>query len=127
MDIKRFEVAARYSEAVVFNGPTVYLAGQVPENTGGQDAASQTKDVLALIDQRLLAAGSNKGRILTATIYMTDMASDYAAMNSVWDAWLPAECAPARTTVGVTALARSDWSLEITVTAAVAPSASAAQ
>lgn len=119
-DIKRFEVAARYSEAVVYGGPTVYLAGQVPENTGGQDAGAQAADVLALIDARLRAAGSDRSRILTATIYMTDMAGDYAAMNTVWDAWLPAGCAPARTTVGVTALARPEWRLEITVTAAAA-------
>lgn len=117
-DIQRHEVAARYSEAVVYGGRTVYLAGQVPENSAGKPADEQTKDVLSLIDARLKAAGSDKSRLLTATIYMTNMAADYAAMNAIWDAWLPQGCAPARTTVGVTALARADWALEITVTAA---------
>jgi enamine deaminase RidA (YjgF/YER057c/UK114 family) len=117
-DIERFEVAARYSEAVVFNGATVYLAGQVPENTGGMNATAQTKDVLSLIDQRLKSAGSDKSRILTATIYLTNMERDYSEMNEVWDAWIPSGTAPARTTVGVSALARPEWCLEITVTAA---------
>jgi enamine deaminase RidA (YjgF/YER057c/UK114 family) len=115
----RLEVSARYSEAVVWGGATVWLSGQVPENTAGAPAAAQTADVLALVDARLRAAGSDRSRLLSATIYMTDLARDYAAMNEVWDAWLPPGCAPARTTVGVTALARPGWALEVTVTAAV--------
>lgn len=122
----RHEVSARYSEAVVWCGATVWLSGQVPENTAGKPAGEQTADVLALIDARLIAAGSDRSRLLSATIYMTDLARDYAAMNEVWDAWLPPGCAPARTTVGVTALARPGWALEITVTAAAGGGSGAA-
>jgi len=117
-DIERFEVAATYSEAVVYIGATVYLAGQVPENTGGQDITEQTKDVLSLIEQRLTVAGGDKSRILTATIYLTNLERDYKPMNEVWNQWIPSGTAPARTTVGVSTLASSQWLIEITVTAA---------
>lgn len=124
-DVRRQEVAVRFSEAVTHGG-VVHLAGQVPERTGGAPAAEQTADVLALVDARLLAAGSDRSRLLSATIYMTDLRRDYAAMNAVWDAWLPAGCAPARTCVGVAALAREEWAVEITVVAAVVASSPAA-
>ena len=117
-DIERLEVTTSYSDAVVYGGATVYLAGQVPENTGGQGITEQTKDVLQLIEQRLTAAGSDKSRILTATIYLTNLERDYKSMNEVWNQWVPSGTAPARTTVGVSNLVSSQWLLEITVTAA---------
>jgi enamine deaminase RidA (YjgF/YER057c/UK114 family) len=117
--IVRIETAARYSEAVVHNG-TVYLAGQVPENTGGgQGALQQATDVLQIIDAKLAAANSSKLSILSATIYLTDLQRDYADMNTAWEAWMPKGAAPARTTVGVTALANTSWVIEITIVAAV--------
>ena len=116
-DIERIDVAATYSEVVIY-GPTVYLSGQIPENAGGMDIKKQTEDVLTIIEQRLATAGSDKSRILTATIYLTNLDRDYSSMNEVWNKWVPSGTAPARTTVGVAALASSKWSLEITVTAA---------
>ena len=116
--IERIETSARYSEAVVHGG-TVYLAGQVPEHTGGQDISSQTADVLAIVDGWLERTGSSRSSLLSATIYLTDLSSDYAGMNAVWDAWLPAGCAPARTTVEVGKLAKAEWRIELTVVAAV--------
>ena len=123
-DVRRQEVAPRFSEAVTHAG-VVYLAGQVPERAGGEPIAAQTADVLALIDARLRAAGSDRSRLLAATVHLTDLRRDIAGMNAVWDAWLPAGCAPARTCVGVAALARDEWAVEITVVAAVAPHAPA--
>lgn len=115
-DITRIGMAARYSEAAVFNG-VVYLAGMVPER-GDTDIAGQTEDVLQQVQQRLQEAGSDKSRILRTQIYLTDI-RDIAAMNEVWDAWVVPGTAPPRATVQA-ALANPAWRIEIVVTAAVA-------
>lgn len=114
-DIQRLHVAARYSEAAVFNG-VVYLAGMVPE-CEAQDIRSQTADVLRQIDLRLQEAGSDKTRILRTQIYLQDI-GDIAGMNEVWDAWVVAGSAPPRATVQA-ALANPDYRIEVVVTAAV--------
>ncbi len=115
-DIQRLHVAARYSEAAVFNG-VVYLAGMVPE-CAQTDIRSQTADVLRQIDARLAEAGSDKTRILRTQIYLRDI-QDIAAMNEVWDAWVVAGSAPPRATVQA-ALADPTWRIEVVVTAAQA-------
>ncbi len=114
-DIQRLHVAARYSEAAVFNG-VVYLAGMVPE-CEATDIRSQTADVLQQIDVRLAECNSDKSRILRTQIYLRDIA-DIAAMNEVWDAWVAAGHAPPRATVQA-ALADPGWRIEVVVTAAV--------
>jgi enamine deaminase RidA (YjgF/YER057c/UK114 family) len=114
-DIQRLHVAARYSEAAVFNG-VVYLAGMVPE-CEAKDIRSQTADVLSQIDLRLMEAGSDKTRILRTQIYLQDI-GDIAVMNEVWDAWVVAGSAPPRATVQA-ALANPDYKIEVVVTAAV--------
>lgn len=116
MDVKRIECEARMSMATIHGG-TVYLAGQVAERAPGADTAEQTRDVLAWIDEFLEASGTDRSRLLTATIYLADMA-DFAAMNAVWDAWLPPGTAPARATVQAR-LASADYGVEIVVTAAL--------
>lgn len=113
-NIQRIGMAARYSEAAVFNG-VVYLAGMVPER-GDTDITGQTEDVLQQVQQRLLEAGSDKSRILRAQIYLTDI-RDITAMNAVWDAWVAPGTAPPRATVQA-ALANPAWRIEIVVTAA---------
>lgn len=113
-DIQRLHVAARYSEAAVFNG-VVYLAGMVPE-CEAQDIGAQTSDVLRQIELRLLEAGSDKTRILRTQIYLKDI-QDIAVMNGVWDAWVVVGTAPPRATVQA-ALANPDWRIEVVVTAA---------
>lgn len=115
-DIQRLHVAARYSEAAVFNG-VVYLAGMVPE-CQATDIRSQTADVLGQIALRLAEAGSDKTRILSTQIYLRDIA-DITAMNEVWDAWVLAGSAPPRATVQA-ALANPGYLIEVVVTAAVA-------
>ncbi len=115
MTITRFETGARMSQAVVHNG-VVYLAGQVGEP--GADVATQTKQVLASIDRLLALAGSDKTKILSAQIWMADMA-DFQKMNAVWDAWVAPGHAPARAT-GESRLAGPEYLVEIIVTAAQA-------
>lgn len=114
-DIQRLHVAARYSEAAVFNG-VIYLAGMVPE-CEATDIRSQTADVLQQIDVRLAECNSDKSRILRTQIYLRDIA-DIAAMNEVWDAWVAVGHAPPRATVQA-ALADPGWRIEVVVTAAV--------
>lgn len=114
--IQRVGMAARYSEAAVFNG-VVFLAGMVPER-GDSDIRGQTKDVLQQVAQRLQECGSDKSRILRAEIYLADI-RDIAAMNEVWDAWVVPGAAPPRATVQA-ALADTAYRIEIVVTAAQA-------
>lgn len=112
MSIVRLDKGARMSEAVI-HGNTIYLAGQVAE---GPDVASQTRAVLANIDALLARAGSGKANILSATIWLSDMA-DFAEMNSVWDAWVDKDNPPARAT-SEGRLAAPKFKVEIIVVAA---------
>ena len=113
MDIKRFETGPRMSQAVVHNG-TVYLAGQV--GAPGESVTVQTQQVLAQIEKLLAATGSDKSKILTATIWLADMA-DFGEMNAVWDKWVDGKDAPARAT-GEAKLATPDYKVEIIIVAA---------
>jgi enamine deaminase RidA (YjgF/YER057c/UK114 family) len=112
--IKRLETGLRMSQAVV-HGNTIYLAGQVAEDPSA-DVAGQTRQILANIDRLLAAAGSDKTRILSATIYLADIGT-FAQMNSAWDAWVPAGHTPARATVEAR-LAAPHYKVEIQVIAA---------
>lgn len=114
MEIRRLQPGKRMSQAVVHNG-TVYLAGQVAEDTG-QDVAGQTRQVLASIDKLLNEAGTDKTRILTTTIVLADIAT-FAEMNGVWDSWIAAGNTPARATIEAK-LAAPQYRVEIIVTAA---------
>jgi enamine deaminase RidA (YjgF/YER057c/UK114 family) len=119
MTIQRHHVGKRLSDMVVHRAPnagTVYLAGQVAESTG-KDIAGQTHEVLASIDRLLAEAGTDKGRILSATIFLPSM-GDFAAMNAVWEAWVPQGATPARATVEAR-LAGPDYKIEIQVVAAL--------
>jgi enamine deaminase RidA (YjgF/YER057c/UK114 family) len=113
MAIQRILPAARYSEAVIVNG-LIFCAGMVPE-TDSQDARLQTEDVLAQLDRLLAQCGSDKSKLVDATIYLADMA-DYAAMNLVWDNWVVPGQAPARATVQAR-LAHPQWKIEIKIVA----------
>jgi enamine deaminase RidA (YjgF/YER057c/UK114 family) len=113
-DIKRYGIGARMSEAVAFNG-VIWLAGQVGKP--GDSVADQTRTCLAEVDRILAAAGTDKTRILSAQIWLADMAN-FAEMNSVWDAWVPAGDTPARAT-GEAKLATPDYLVEVIVTAAL--------
>jgi enamine deaminase RidA (YjgF/YER057c/UK114 family) len=115
MSIQRHHVGKRLANMVVHAG-TIYLAGQVADDLSA-DITTQAKQVLAQIDRLLGEAGSDKTRILSATIYLPDM-NDFAAMNVVWEAWVPAGQPPARATVQAK-LAAAGYKIEIQVIAAV--------
>ena len=114
MTLKRLHVGPRMSEAVVHNG-TVYLADQVADDPS-EDTGGQTRQVLAAIDRLLAECGSDKTRILSAQIFLADIA-DFATMNAVWDAWVPAGHTPARATVE-SRLASPKYRVEVKVIAA---------
>jgi enamine deaminase RidA (YjgF/YER057c/UK114 family) len=115
MTIQRFETGPRMSQVVV-HGNTVYLAGVVAKNTAGESVAKQTQEVLSIIDGHLAKAGSDKSKLLTATIYITDM-KNFQEMNAVWDGWVSAGNTPARATVEAQ-LAAPQYKVEIMVVAA---------
>ncbi len=114
-ELKRFHVAARWSEMAVHNG-TVYLAGQVADDVT-LDIEGQTAQVLGMVDTLLAEAGSSKARILMAQIYLADLA-DFAGMNKVWDAWVTPGNTPPRATVQAK-LANPGFRIEVVITAAV--------
>jgi enamine deaminase RidA (YjgF/YER057c/UK114 family) len=114
--IERHGVTARYADSVIHNG-VIYLV-EVP-SSGDGDITRQTQEILDSLDRQLRAHGSHRSRILMATIYLTDLA-DCAAMNAIWDAWIPQGCAPSRACVQVAGLVDPGWRIEIALTAATA-------
>jgi enamine deaminase RidA (YjgF/YER057c/UK114 family) len=115
MSIERIECGPRMSQAVVHGG-LAFLAGQVALDAPGGSVADQTRSILARIEHLLGRAGSDKTRILSATIWLADMAT-FGEMNAVWDAWVPSGAAPARATVEAR-LAAPEFKVEIAVVAA---------
>ncbi|MGI9351185.1 MAG: RidA family protein [Rhizobiaceae bacterium] len=112
MSIKRIDTGPRMSQAVV-HGNTVYTAGQVAE---GETVADQTKAILSQIDGLLADANTDKSKLLSATIWITDM-DNFAEMNGVWDAWVSPGNTPARACVE-SRLAQPKFLVEIGVVAA---------
>lgn len=82
---------------IVIHGGTIYLSGQVADDTTA-DIRGQMAQVLLKLETRLAAVGSQKANILSANIWLATMA-DFEQMNQVWEAWIPADSAPARATV----------------------------
>lgn len=112
--ITRIQPGPRMSQAVIHNG-TAYLAGQVGQP--GTSVTAQTTTILQKIDDLLAGIGSDKTRILSAQIWLADMA-DFAEMNAVWDAWVAPGHAPARA-AGESKLATPDYKVEILIIAAL--------
>jgi enamine deaminase RidA (YjgF/YER057c/UK114 family) len=112
--IERKETKQRMSRVVIHQG-TVYLCGQVAADAN-KGIEEQTQTMLDKVDALLLSANSDREHMLSATIYIKDMA-DFAAMNAVWDAWVPQGHAPARACVQA-AMARPELLVEISVVAA---------
>ena len=96
MSVQRLHVGKRLSEVAIHNG-TVYLAGQIAEDTT-QNIEGQTCEVLGHIDRLLAESGSDKTKILSCQIYLSDV-KDFAGMNAVWDEWVADGNAPPRATV----------------------------
>ncbi len=96
MSIERHEQSAILAQAVV-HGDTVYLAGVVAKDLK-KDVKGQTKEILDEIDRLLAKCGSSKSKILSATLWVTDI-RNRAPMNEVWTAWVDPKNMPARACV----------------------------
>ena len=116
MSLTRYQTATRMSQAVA-HGNTLYTAGQVAQNAGGESITKQTEDILNAIDGLLADAGTDKSRLISATIWLSDI-SDFAEMNAVWDAWVSPGNAPCRACVE-SKLASPKFNVEIQVIAAL--------
>lgn len=115
-DIERRYTNARMSKIVRHSG-LIFLCGQTASGNASEksDITAQVREALSRVDTLLTEAGSDRTRLLAATLYLRNI-SDFAAMNEVWEAWLPAGAAPARTTVEAR-LASENLLFEVTVTA----------
>ncbi|WP_227369958.1 RidA family protein [Halomonas sp. M20] len=117
MTLQRHDTQTRMSRAVIHNG-VAYLCGQVAGPDVRQGSINeQTNSMLSRLDALLGEIGSDREHLLSATIYLKD-GSDIAAMNEIWDAWVPEGHAPARTCV-VAQMPAEELKVEITVTAAI--------
>ncbi|MBL4679568.1 MAG: RidA family protein [Pseudomonadales bacterium] len=116
MSIKRIKCGSRMSQAVVHGG-LVYTAGQVAQNAAGESATKQTEDILKSIDILLAEAGTDKSKLISANIWLSDI-SDFSSMNEVWDAWVVEGATPTRACVE-SKLAAPQITVEIAVTAVV--------
>jgi enamine deaminase RidA (YjgF/YER057c/UK114 family) len=116
MSIERFHTGPRMSQVVIHN-QTVYLAGQVASGAPNGNVTEQTKDILSKIDALLAEAKTDKSKILSATIWLTDM-STFSEMNVVWEAWVAPSATPARATVMSPQLAAPEYKIEIGIIAA---------
>ena len=114
MTIERISPNNRMSKIVKHNG-TAYLCGQVAKDRNA-DIHTQVTGMLEKVDELLETAGSSRDRILSATIYLADMA-DFKALNEVWDNWVPEGTAPARACVQAQ-MASPELLVEISVIAA---------
>ncbi|MBL4930162.1 RidA family protein [Fuscibacter oryzae] len=112
--IQRLDFDTRIHHAVIHNG-TVYLTGQV--GTPGRSAAAQMGEVLDKIDTLLTKAGSSRKNILHVQMWLDDV-RDFDEVNKVWDAWMPMDHAPARSS-GEGRMAKAGMLVELIVTAAV--------
>jgi len=112
-DIQRLNPTPLWSDAVTFNGIACFV--EVPES--GSTFAEQTRALLAQAERTLLALGSDKSRLMMATIYLPDL-NNRAVFNDIWGEWLPAGSAPARACIRAE-LATADLLVEIAFTAAV--------
>jgi len=114
MSITRIKPGPRMSQCVV-HGDTIYTAGQVADDNTA-DVAGQTTQILAKIDGLLAEVGSDKSKILSATIWLSDI-STFNEMNSIWDAWVDTDNPPARACVE-SSLALPAFKVEIGIIAA---------
>lgn len=116
MSIERIKVSERAS-AIVINNGIVYLSGQVAADPDA-DVQEQTRSTLSRVDALLADAGTDNAHLLSATIYLRDIANHFALMNEIWNAWLPEGQGPARACVEAH-MARPALLVEICVTAAL--------
>ncbi|ANG63388.1 hypothetical protein A8C75_13525 [Marinobacterium aestuarii] len=114
MDIQRINPCPRWSDATVYNGIAHFV--EVAEGDTSTDIVGQAQQIFEQAEASLASVGSDKSRILSVTIYVTDFAN-FAGFNAAWEAWLPAGCAPSRACVKAE-LARPELLVEIAFVAA---------
>ena len=114
MKIHRINPNPRWSDITVFNGIAHFV--EVADSDTSADIRGQVSQILDQAEQKLACIASDKSRILSVTIYLTDFAN-YAGLNEVWDSWFPAGCAPSRACVKVE-LADPSLLVEMTFVAA---------
>jgi enamine deaminase RidA (YjgF/YER057c/UK114 family) len=114
MSIKRYKPAGHLSAAVEYNG-VIYVSGQTASDRSAS-VKGQTAEILRKIDAILALAGTNKSRILSAIVWLSDVrARD--PMNEAWMEWLDRDNPPARAAIE-SRLNSSDCMVEIMVTCA---------
>ena len=118
--IQRFEFTPaipgipRISWAVT-HGDVVHTSGITGSPDG--DVAQQTREVLARIDQLLAKACTDKTKLISATVWLTDM-SLFAAHNNAWNEWVDPKNPPVRACLLSPQLWRPGLLVEIMATAA---------
>lgn len=113
--MKRIDSNFRRSRAVVASS-ICYLGGQVADDVEG-DIGVQTQQTLAKIDDLLSQAGTDRSKLISATIWLKTM-DDYDGMNEVWDQWIDPQNPPARA-CGEVRMADDRFRVEIIATAAL--------
>jgi enamine deaminase RidA (YjgF/YER057c/UK114 family) len=116
--IQRYEVYPTYSNIVIYNN-TVYLSGQVPWQTANlDDFILQVREVFSLIDDKLNRAGTNKSKILSLQVFLTD-SQNYNILNEQYLQWMPNNYAPTRNTICNVTFPNPHWMVEMVVVAAL--------
>lgn len=101
---------APFSHAVEADG-WVFITGQMPTDPDAPDAPlpegieAQTRRVFDNLKIVLNGVGLGPEHVTMARIYLTEFQRDYAGLNTIWPSFFEPGKLPARTTVGVTALA----------------------
>ncbi|MEM1375015.1 MAG: RidA family protein [Pseudomonadota bacterium] len=104
------EPVAPFSHAVEADG-WVILTGQMPTDPAAPGAplptgiVAQTRAVMRNLEIVLAGVGLDLSHVVQCRCFLTEFARDYAAFNDTYQTYFPADRRPARTTVGVTALA----------------------
>ena len=93
----------------------MYLTGLVADDGCGPDIYTQPRQTLASIDRLLALSGGDKSRVLSATIWLSNM-STFAEMNRAWQEWMVPGHTPARATVHSARLSSPEYGVEINVT-----------
>ncbi|GGB94940.1 hypothetical protein GCM10011352_21300 [Marinobacterium zhoushanense] len=114
MKIHRVNPTKRWSDITVFNGIAHFV--EVPEADLAAGIESQVQQIFAQAEQSLSRIDSDRTRILSVTIYLTDF-TNLAALNALWDNWFPDGTAPSRACVKAE-LANPDYLVEMAFVAA---------
>ncbi|MEX6503779.1 RidA family protein [Pseudomonas zhanjiangensis] len=114
MKIHRINPTKRWSDITVFNGIAHFV--EIADADTTADIKGQVAQIFAQAEQSLAKIGSDKTRILSTTIYLTDFAN-LAALNELWDAWFEEGTAPSRACVKAE-LANPEYLVEMTFVAA---------